>query len=49
VVLHLQLETFFASDNVLGGRIGAARSPRRSATRGKVYVSNVKPGVSTTD
>jgi len=42
--------SYVASDNVLGGRI-AARALAKAIGEGggKVYVSNVKPGISTTD
>ena len=40
---------YIASDNLLGGRIAARALARAVGDKGKVYVSNVKPGVSTTD
>ncbi|MDQ0474551.1 ABC transporter substrate-binding protein [Labrys wisconsinensis] len=40
---------YIASDNVLGGRIAARALAKAVGEKGKVYVSNVKPGVSTTD
>lgn len=42
--------SYIASDNVLGGRM-AARALAKAIGEGggKVYVSNVKPGISTTD
>jgi ribose transport system substrate-binding protein len=40
---------YVASDNVLGGRIAARALAKAIGEKGKVYVSNVKPGVSTTD
>ena len=40
--------SYVASDNVLGGRM-AARWLKAIGEKGKVYVSNVKPGISTTD
>jgi ribose transport system substrate-binding protein len=40
---------YVASDNVLGGRIAARALAKSIGEKGKVYVSNVKPGVSTTD
>ena len=41
--------SYVASDNVLGGRIAARALAKAIGDKGKVYVSNVKPGVSTTD
>ncbi len=41
--------SYVASDNVLGGRIAARALAKAIGEKGKVYVSNVKPGVSTTD
>ena len=41
--------SYIASDNLLGGRIAARALARACGDKGKVYVSNVKPGVSTTD
>lgn len=41
--------SYIASDNVLGGKIGARALAAAIGGEGKVYVSNVKPGVSTTD
>jgi len=41
--------SYIASDNVLGGRIAARALAKAIGEKGKVYVSNVKPGVSTTD
>ncbi|MGH7212961.1 MAG: ABC transporter substrate-binding protein, partial [Acetobacteraceae bacterium] len=41
--------SYIASDNVLGGRIAARALARAIGGKGKVYVSNVKPGISTTD
>ncbi len=41
--------SYVASDNVLGGRIAARALAKSIGEKGKVYVSNVKPGVSTTD
>ncbi|WP_137935001.1 ABC transporter substrate-binding protein [Mesorhizobium comanense] len=40
---------YIASDNVLGGEIAARALATAIGDKGKVYVSNVKPGVSTTD
>jgi ribose transport system substrate-binding protein len=40
---------YVASDNVLGGEIAARALATAIGDKGKVYVSNVKPGVSTTD
>ncbi|HVW93719.1 MAG TPA: ABC transporter substrate-binding protein [Devosia sp.] len=41
--------SYIASDNVLGGRIAARALAAAIGDKGKVYVSNVTPGVSTTD
>ncbi len=41
--------SYVASDNVLGGKIAARALAAAVGDKGKVYVSNVKPGVSTTD
>ena len=41
--------SYIASDNVLGGRMAARALAKAVGDKGKVYVSNVKPGVSTTD
>ena len=41
--------SYVASDNVEGGRVGARALAAAIGNRGKVYVSNVKPGISTTD
>jgi ribose transport system substrate-binding protein len=41
--------SYIASDNVLGGRIAARALAKAIDEKGKVYVSNVKPGISTTD
>ena len=41
--------SYIASDNILGGRIAARALAKSIGDKGKVYVSNVKPGVSTTD
>ena len=41
--------SYVASDNVLGGRIAARALAKAIGDKGKVYVSNVKPGISTTD
>ncbi|MBA3326078.1 MAG: substrate-binding domain-containing protein [Rhodobacteraceae bacterium] len=40
---------YIASDNVLGGRMAARALAEAVGGEGKVYVSNVKPGISTTD
>jgi ribose transport system substrate-binding protein len=40
---------YIASDNVLGGRMAARALADAIGGEGKVYVSNVKPGISTTD
>ena len=41
--------SYVASDNVLGGRMAARALAQAIGEKGKVYVSNVKPGISTTD
>jgi len=41
--------SYIASDNVLGGRMAARALAGAIGEEGKVYVSNVKPGISTTD
>ncbi len=41
--------SYVASDNVLGGRMAARALAKAVGEKGKVYVSNVKPGISTTD
>jgi ribose transport system substrate-binding protein len=41
--------SYIASDNVLGGRMAARALAKSIGEQGKVYVSNVKPGISTTD
>ena len=41
--------SYIASDNVLGGRMAARALAKAIGGKGKVYVSNVKPGISTTD
>lgn len=41
--------SYVASDNVEGGRVAARALAKAIGNRGKVYVSNVKPGISTTD
>ena len=41
--------SYIASDNVLGGKMAARALAKAIGDKGKVYVSNVKPGVSTTD
>ena len=41
--------SYIASDNVLGGRIAARALADAIGGEGTVYVSNVKPGISTTD
>lgn len=41
--------SYVASDNVLGGRIAARALAEAIGGEGKVYVSNVNPGISTTD
>ena len=41
--------SYIASDNILGGKMAARALANAIGGEGKVYVSNVKPGVSTTD
>ena len=41
--------SYVASDNVLGGQMAAEALAKAIGGEGKVYVSNVKPGISTTD
>jgi len=41
--------SYIASDNVLGGRMAARALAEAIGGEGPVYVSNVKPGISTTD
>lgn len=41
--------SYIASDNILGGEIAARALAKAVGGKGKVYVSNVKPGISTTD
>jgi ribose transport system substrate-binding protein len=41
--------SYVASDNVLGGAMAARALAKAVGEKGKVYVSNVKPGISTTD
>ncbi|MCF8516825.1 MAG: substrate-binding domain-containing protein [Rhodobacteraceae bacterium] len=41
--------SYIASDNVLGGRMAARALAAAIGGEGKVYVANVKPGISTTD
>ena len=41
--------SYVASDNVVGGRMAARALAKAIDDKGKVYVSNIKPGVSTTD
>lgn len=41
--------SYVASDNVLGGRMAGEALAEAIGGTGKVYVSNVKPGISTTD
>jgi ribose transport system substrate-binding protein len=41
--------SYIASDNILGGQIAARALAEAIGNKGKVYVSNVTPGVSTTD
>ena len=41
--------SYIASDNVLGGKIAARALAKAIGGAGKVFVSNVKPGISTTD
>jgi ribose transport system substrate-binding protein len=40
---------YIASDNVLGGKMAGHALAAAVGEQGKVYVSNVKPGISTTD
>ena len=41
--------SYIASDNILGGQIAARALAKSIGDKGKVYVSNVNPGISTTD
>jgi ribose transport system substrate-binding protein len=41
--------SYIASDNILGGEIAAKALAKAIGDKGKVYVSNVKPNISTTD
>ena len=41
--------SYVASDNILGGKMAAAALAKAVGGKGKVYVSNTKPNVSTTD
>jgi ribose transport system substrate-binding protein len=41
--------SYIASDNILGGKMAARALAAAIGGAGKVYVSNVKPGISTTD
>jgi ribose transport system substrate-binding protein len=41
--------SYIASDNIEGGRIAARAMAAAIGGEGKVYVSNVRPGISTTD
>ncbi|MBB4405759.1 MULTISPECIES: ABC transporter substrate-binding protein [Agrobacterium tumefaciens complex] len=41
--------SYIASDNVLGGMIAARALAAAIGDKGKVFVANVKPGISTTD
>jgi ribose transport system substrate-binding protein len=41
--------SYIASDNVAGGRMGASAMCAAIGGQGSVYVSNVNPGISTTD
>ena len=41
--------SYIASDNILGGEIAGRALAKAIGDKGKVYVSNVRPGVSTTD
>lgn len=41
--------SYIASDNVAGGRMAAAAMAESMGGKGAVYVSNVRPGISTTD
>ncbi|MBX2882996.1 MAG: substrate-binding domain-containing protein [Granulosicoccus sp.] len=41
--------SYIASDNIAGGRMAAAAMGEALGGKGSVYVSNVRPGISTTD
>lgn len=41
--------SYIASDNVEGGRIAARAMAKAIGDKGSVYISNVRPGISTTD
>jgi ribose transport system substrate-binding protein len=41
--------SYIATDNVLGGFLAGLALAKQIDAKGKVYVSNVKPGISTTD
>lgn len=41
--------SYIASDNLAGGRMAARYMAKNMGDEGKVYVSNVRPGISTTD
>jgi ribose transport system substrate-binding protein len=41
--------SYIASDNILGGEIAARALAKAIGDKGNVYVSNVNPGISTTD
>lgn len=41
--------SYIASDNIAGGRMAAAAMGDAMGGKGSVYVSNVRPGISTTD
>ena len=41
--------SYIATDNVLGGFLAGLALAKQVDEKGKVYVSNVKPGISTTD
>lgn len=41
--------SYVASDNILGGKLAGIALAKAIGEKGKVYVSNVKPGISTTD
>jgi ribose transport system substrate-binding protein len=43
------VDSYIASDNVLGGRIAARALAKSIGYKGKVYVASVKPDISTTD